>query len=133
MIAQLGEADMRVPIGYALSWPERRPTDVAPLSLAALGRIEFWPPDEERFPSLALARAAARLGQAGTLLFNAANEVAGIAFMEERIGFMDIPAVIETCLERGGSRFEAPIDAVVAADHAAKRYCEDILAGFAAA
>jgi 1-deoxy-D-xylulose-5-phosphate reductoisomerase len=133
MIAQLGEADMRVPIGYALSWPDRQVTGVPPLSLAALGRIDFWPPDETRFPSLGLARAAARQGQAGTLLFNAANEVAGAAFMQERIGFMDIPAVIEACLDAGGTRFAAPIEEVVAADRAAKRYCEEILARFPAA
>jgi 1-deoxy-D-xylulose-5-phosphate reductoisomerase len=133
MIAQLGQADMRVPIGYALSWPERRETQVGPISLGELGKLEFWPPDHERFPSLELARAAVRCGQPGTLLFNAANEVAGQAFFDRRIGFMDIPAVIETCLDRGGLRFRASIEDAVAADGEAKAFCADILHRFEAA
>lgn len=132
MIAQLGQADMRVPIGYALSWPERRETQVPPISLGQLGKLEFWPPDHERFPSLDLARTALRSGQPGTLLFNAANEVAGEAFFDRRIGFMDIPAVIETCLERGGLRFRASIEDAVAADAEAKAFCAEILHGFEA-
>lgn len=66
MIAQLGQADMRVPIGYALSWPARRETGVAAISLGKLGKLEFWPPDPVRFPSLELARTAVRSGQPGT-------------------------------------------------------------------
>jgi 1-deoxy-D-xylulose-5-phosphate reductoisomerase len=132
MIAQLGQADMRVPIGYALSWPERRETQVAPISLGQLGKLEFWPPDDERFPSLGLARVALRSGQPGTLLFNAANEVAGQAFFDRRIGFMDIPAMIETCLDRGGLRFRASIEDAVAADAEAKAFCAGILAEFEA-
>lgn len=127
MIAQLGQADMCVPIGYALSWPRRRETQVAPLRLGELGRLEFWYPDNERFPSLSLARTAARSGQPATLLFNAANEIAGAAFIQGRIGFLDIPKVIEACLEKGGLRFRAPIDDVVQADVEARVFCGAVL------
>lgn len=124
MIAQLGEADMRVPIGYALSWPGRYASGVAKIKLADLKKLEFWEPDNQRFPSLKLARTAARSGQAATILFNAANEVAGRAFLSGQIGFTDIPAVIEKCLEDGGTTFSAAIDDVVAADRAAKVFCQ---------
>jgi 1-deoxy-D-xylulose-5-phosphate reductoisomerase len=125
MIAQLGHTDMRAPIGYALSWPDRYPSGVGPISLSDLKKLEFWEPDNDRFPSLKLARLAARGGQAATLLFNAANEVAGQAFLRGQIGFMDIPAVIEKCLADGGMTFSATIDDVVTADRAAKLFCQD--------
>lgn len=130
MIAQISNADMKVAIAYALGWPERLESGVAPLDLGALGRLEFWPPDKDRFPSLWLARAATQVGQSGTLLFNAANEVAGVAFFDGRIGFMDIPAVIETCLDRGGDRFGSALEDVITADREAKRFCSEMLGRF---
>ena len=125
MVAQLGHADMRVPIGYALSWPDRLATGVEPLDLASLGELRFWPPDRARFPALDLARRAVREGQGGTLLFNAANEVAGRAFMEGKVGFMDIPLLIERCLDAGGGRFASGLDEVLEADRQAKLFCAE--------
>ena len=128
MIAQIGTADMRVPIGYALGMGERRATGVEPMSLLN-GGFEFWHPDGARFPSLGLAREAVRRGQGGSIVFNAANEVAGAAFLEGRIGFMDIPATIEACLEADGDRFAADLANVVEADRAAKAFCAERLVG----
>lgn len=127
MIAQLGTPDMRMAIGYALSWPERRTSGVPPVDLAALGSIRFARPDDARFPCLGLARAALREGQGSTLLFNAANEVAGAAFLDGEIGFMEIGAVVADCLDAGGSRFASPLGAVVEADVAAKQFCGERL------
>ncbi len=128
MIAQIGTPDMRASIGYALGLGRRRPTGVAPMSLLA-GGFEFWHPDLERFPALALARQAVRLGQGGSLLFNAANEVAGGAFLGGRIGFMDIPSAIEDCLEAGGTRFASDLDTAADADREAKAFCTARLTG----
>lgn len=125
MIAQIGDPDMRVPIGYALGCAERRFSGVGSFDLTKPGTFDFWAPDPERFPSLGLARAALRQGQSETLLFNAANEMAGIAFMDGRIGFMDIPAMIAECLETGEGRFETDLDGVIEADREAKRFCEE--------
>jgi 1-deoxy-D-xylulose-5-phosphate reductoisomerase len=96
VIAQLGLPDMRAPLAYALAWPEPRlPSGVAPLDLTAIGRLEFEPPDPERFPLLEYAREALRRGGAAPAVLNAANEVAVDAFLGRRIGFLDIARLIE--------------------------------------
>ena len=92
-IAQLGPADMRVPIASALAWPDRMATPCAPLDLAKLARLEFEAPDFERFPALTLARAAIAEGGGRPAQLNAANEVAVAAFLDRRIGFLDIAAI----------------------------------------
>jgi 1-deoxy-D-xylulose-5-phosphate reductoisomerase len=99
VLAQLGPADMRVPIAHALAWPERIATPVERLDLAAIGRLEFEAADRERFPALALAEAALAAGQCRPCVLNAANEVAVAAFLEGRIGFLDIAAVVADTLE----------------------------------
>lgn len=100
LMAELGVPDMRTPIGYCLAWPERRPTAVKPLDLAALGTLTFEVPDRDRFPCLPLAEAAMRRGDGATCVLNAANELAVEAFLDERIGFADIARVVETTLDR---------------------------------
>ena len=127
MIAQLGKPDMRVAIGYGLSWPDRLETGVEPISLAALGALQFEEVDTERFPCLGLAKASLASGTGGPLLFNAANEIAVAAFLKGRIGFMDIPALIETCLELGGNRFAASLDDVIAVNAEALEFCRSQL------
>ncbi|WP_169947145.1 1-deoxy-D-xylulose-5-phosphate reductoisomerase [Sphingomonas lacunae] len=92
-IAQLGPADMRVPIASALAWPDRMATPCSPLDLAKLARLEFEAPDFERFPALTLARAAIAEGGGRPAQLNAANEVAVAAFLDRRIGFLDIAAI----------------------------------------
>ncbi len=100
LMAELGSPDMRTPIGYCLAWPERRPTVVKPLDLAALGTLTFEQPDRDRFPCLPLAEAAMRRGDGAPCVLNAANEVAVEAFLGGRIGFLDIARVVETTIDR---------------------------------
>ncbi len=99
MLAQLGPADMRVPIASTLAWPERMRCGVARLDLLALGRLDFVPPDLERFPALAMAREALAVGGAAPAVLNAANEVAVQAFLENRIGFLDIARIVADMLQ----------------------------------
>lgn len=128
MIAQIGKPDMRSPIGYALSWPDRIDTGVDYLDLGSVGSLHFLRPDSEKFPCLDLAREALRMGQGGTLLFNSANEIAGEAFLASQIGFMDIPRVIERCMARGGDTFQAPLSETVEAVASARAFCAEIMA-----
>lgn len=97
-LAQLSTPDMRTPISYALSWPERVRTNVAPLDLIALKKLDFSAPDEDRFPALALARQALCQGAFSVIAFNAANEIAVNAFVQNSISFVQIPEVIEECM-----------------------------------
>ena len=98
-VAHLGYPDMRVPISYALTYPERAPTPVPPLDLTA-GPLEFFEPDTDTFRLLALAREAGERGGTFPCAFNAANEVAVAAFLDGRIGFLEIASLVEDALER---------------------------------
>jgi 1-deoxy-D-xylulose-5-phosphate reductoisomerase len=98
-LAHLGYPDMRVPISYALHYPERADVPVAPLDLVELGRLTFEAPDEEAFPCLRLAREAAQAGGTAPCAMNAANEVAVQAFLDREMPFTGIPEVIERTLE----------------------------------
>ena len=99
VIAQLGVADMGVPILYALTYPERRPTPGARLDLTRIGQLTFFEPDVEKFPCLRLARAALEQGGSAPVVLNAANEVAVAAFLDRRIGFPKIAELIERALD----------------------------------
>lgn len=117
MLAQLGAPDMRVPIAHALAWPERFVSGVAPLDLASLGQLRFLPADERRFPCLKLARRALAAGGHAPNVLNAANEIAVEAFLQGRIAFTRIAAVIEACLEQAVDLPPAgDLDAVLAVD-----------------
>ncbi|HXG14857.1 MAG TPA: 1-deoxy-D-xylulose-5-phosphate reductoisomerase [Calidithermus sp.] len=98
VIAQLGVADMGVPILYALTYPERRPTPAPRLDLTRVAPLTFLEPDLVRFPCLGLARRALLAGGAAPVVLNAANEVAVAAFLDRRVGFTAIPALIERAL-----------------------------------
>jgi 1-deoxy-D-xylulose-5-phosphate reductoisomerase len=100
VLAHLGSPDMRTPIGYALGWPGRTPVPTARLDLAKVGQLTFEAPDDVRFPALRLAREALVGGSGCATVLNAANEVAVHAFLEGRIGFLDIAATVERTLER---------------------------------
>jgi 1-deoxy-D-xylulose-5-phosphate reductoisomerase len=107
IIAQLGVTDMRLPIQYAFSYPERWTAPVPPLDLVRLGALEFHLPDFERFPCLRLAYDALARGGAWPIALNAANEVAVEAFLTRRIAFPDIAAVIERTLDETARRSDA--------------------------
>jgi 1-deoxy-D-xylulose-5-phosphate reductoisomerase len=100
VLAQLGLPDMRLPIAYALGAPERLELDLPKLSLAEIGRLEFFAADEERFPALQLVRRALALGDTGAIAFNAANEVAVDRFRSGEIGFLEIAAIVAGVLEQ---------------------------------
>lgn len=100
VLAQLGSPDMRIPIASALSWPERIDTPAERLDLARIGQLDFEAPDDNRFPALRIAREALLAGEGATAALNAANEVAVAAFLDRRIGFLDIPLLVEDCLEQ---------------------------------
>jgi 1-deoxy-D-xylulose-5-phosphate reductoisomerase len=108
VLAQLGSPDMRTPIAYALAWPNRIETPTKRLDLAAVGRLTFEPPDEQRFPALRVAREALIHGGGSPTVLNAANETAVHAFLEGRIGFLEIVEIVERTLERlPGGRLES--------------------------
>jgi 1-deoxy-D-xylulose-5-phosphate reductoisomerase len=98
VLAQLGSPDMRTPIAYALAWPDRIETPTKRLDLAAIGHLNFEPPDERRFPALRVAREALLRGGGCPTVLNAANETAVHAFLERRIGFLDIVETVERTL-----------------------------------
>jgi 1-deoxy-D-xylulose-5-phosphate reductoisomerase len=132
VIAQLGVADMGVPILYALTYPERRPTPAARLDLTCIGQLTFFEPDTERFPCLRLARAALECGGSAPVVLNAANEVAVAAFLDRRIGFTRIPELIERALVEVSPGELRSIEECVAIDAEARRRVQrsvDTLAG----
>jgi 1-deoxy-D-xylulose-5-phosphate reductoisomerase len=121
VLAQMGAPDMRIPIAHALAWPERTATHSPRLDLAAAGKLEFLAPDETRFPALRIARAALREGGGAPTTLNAANEIAVAAFLDRRIGFLDIATVVEATLDSLGPRAAATLPDVVALDEEARR------------
>jgi 1-deoxy-D-xylulose-5-phosphate reductoisomerase len=121
LLAQLGAPDMRTPIAQALAWPERVASGVQSLDLTQTAKLEFEPPDHVRFPSLGLARAAARAGGTAPAVLNAANEIAVQAFLDRRLNFTGIAAVIDKVLQRLESSPVKSLDDVLDADAAARR------------
>ncbi len=133
VLAQLGSPDMRTPIAHTLAWPERIPTPAPRLDLAALGQLTFEPPDEQRFPALRLARAALEAGGGAPCVLNAANEVAVAAFLDRRIGFLDIAATVDHVLSEFGAPAIDSLAAVLALDAAAREAAVRACAARAAA
>jgi 1-deoxy-D-xylulose-5-phosphate reductoisomerase len=121
VVAQLGSPDMRTPIAHALAWPRRMAAAVKPLDLAALGRLEFFAPDPERFPALRLAREALRAGHGAPAVLNAANEVAVARFLAGGLPFLAIAEVVERALEALGAPPLPDLPAVLALDAEARR------------
>ncbi len=129
VIAQLGVADMGVPILYALAYPERRPTPAARLDLTRVGALTFFEPDVDKFPCLRLARAALERGGSAPVVLNAANEIAVAAFLERRIGFTKIAELIERALQAVPHTEPKTIDDCVAADGQARELVEALIGG----
>lgn len=135
-LAQLGPPDMRTPIACALAWPDRLAWPAPRLDLAATGRLTFEAPDEARFPALRLAREALQAGGSAPTVFNAANEVAARAFLDRRLGFLNIAAVVAETLERAAragvcADLNDACDAALAVDAEARRIAETVVGGLA--
>ncbi|WP_340315891.1 1-deoxy-D-xylulose-5-phosphate reductoisomerase [Rhizorhabdus argentea] len=120
VLAQLGTPDMRTPIAHSLAWPQRMATPCKPLDLAMVGRLDFSAPDLDRFPALAIAREVLAAGGARPAILNAANEVAVAAFLEGRIGFLDIALIVRKALERYDPPIPGSLDDVFAIDAGAR-------------
>lgn len=121
VLAQLGLPDMRIPITYALAWPERITTPAPRLDLIETASLDFEKPDPRRFPCLRLAREALLKGESYPCALNAANEVAVQAFLEGKMGFMDIPRHVENVLERHHPAPLNSLEDVLEADRWARR------------
>jgi 1-deoxy-D-xylulose-5-phosphate reductoisomerase len=136
VVAQLGSPDMRIPIAHCLAWPVRMATGAPRLDLARLATLTFEEPDPIRFPALAVARRALAAGGAAPTILNAANEIAVREFIDRRLGFGGIPALVEATLDaagRDGSVAEPQsVEDALAIDHNARKLAESLLPEIAA-
>lgn len=133
VMAQLSHPDMRTPIALALAWPERLATPVPRLDLVTLQSLTFEAPDHSRFPALKMAGETLKRGGTAPAVLNAANEVAVTAFLERRIGFLDIASTVAACLEKAEGKgligYADTLDGVIAADGEARRLTRTLLPG----
>jgi len=127
VIAQLSNPDMKLPIQYALTYPERLPTDIKPLNFAEVGRLEFYKPNFSRFPCLKLAYSAAEKGYTMPAVMNAANEVAVAAFLNERIKFTGIAETVEKTMQAHTLCKSLSLDVFVKADSWAREYAGKLI------
>ncbi len=132
VLAQLGSPDMRIPIAYAMGWPERIATPAQRLDFAAVANLSFEKPDLERFPCLALAWAAMRAGGSAPCILNAANEIAVAAFIAGQAGFLDIDAIVAETLAMVPSGRVETLEEVVAVDAAARDVARSLVQARAA-
>jgi 1-deoxy-D-xylulose-5-phosphate reductoisomerase len=128
VMAQLGIPDMRIPIAYALSYPERMPLNLSRLSLSECGKLSFEKPDYDRFPALGLAFRVMKEGGVKPAVLNAANEVAVAAFLDEQIGFTDITAIVASTLDCFAPGDDLDLDAILAADTRAREIAREEIA-----
>jgi 1-deoxy-D-xylulose-5-phosphate reductoisomerase len=131
VLAQLGQPDMRTPISYAMAWPGRMSTPVAELDLARIASLTFEAPDHERFPAMGLARTSLGDGASAPIVLNAANEVAVEAFLDGRIGFLDVIDLVARALDKVPPREVDDLEAVIEFDRAARRQAIDLLPVYA--
>ena len=130
VLAQLGTPDMRLPIRYALAWPQRAESSLSPLDLLSCPPLTFAAPDRESFPCLALAEGAARRGGTACAILNGANEAAVGHFLRREIGFLDIPRLVAAALAQVPVQDDPQLADILAADAAARRAVEaEILKG----
>ena len=136
VVAQLGSPDMRTPIAHCLAWPARIDGRAAPLDLARIGTLSFEEPDLDRFPALALARAALQAAGGATTVLNAANEIAVAEFLNSRLGFAGIPVLVEATMEaagrRGLTREPGSVDEALRVDHDSRLLARELLPEIAA-
>lgn len=126
-LAQLGSPDMKTPIAHALAWPDRIAAGSQPLDWFSLGALTFLPPDAEKCICLSLARDAQCFGGNASIFLNAANEVAVAAFLENRIKFTDIPAIIGRVLEKAQTKAISSLDEVLHDDAVARSYAAEMI------
>ncbi len=127
ILAQLGNPDMRTPIAHCLAHPERIDSGVEPLDLFKIGRLDFEAPDFENFPCLKLAYQALEAGGMAPTVLNAANEKAVEAFLDGRLGFLDIPRVVTATLDAVRPGVASDLASVLAADAAAREYAANVI------
>ena len=120
ILAQLGSADMCLPIQYALTWPERTPGPAKPLDLLSCPTLTFQRPDPDTFRCLGLALECAGRGGTSTAILNGANEAAVALFLEDKIGFLDIPRLVERALDRVPAVDGPSLEDIFEADRAAR-------------
>ena len=132
VLAQLGSPDMRIPIAHALAWPQRLATQAPRLDLVQISKLTFFAPDEMRFPALRLAREALQAGAGAPAVLNAANEVAVAAFLDGKIGFLDIARIVETVMQTLGAPKVPDLASVLALDEAARVAASSLAASKAA-
>ena len=125
ILAQLGPADMRVPIQYAVTWPRRLPSQARPISLPELGKLTFLPPDLENTPCLALAIDCAKRGGTAPAVLSAANEAAVAAFLSGRIGYNEIYDCVAAAVEGIGFTGEPTLGELLEADEAGRRFVRE--------
>jgi 1-deoxy-D-xylulose-5-phosphate reductoisomerase len=129
VLAQMGTPDMRTPISFALGWPQRLATHAPGLNLQEIGNLSFEDPDEERFPALRLAREALKKGGSAPTILNAANEIAVEGFLNKKINFLEIAAIVENTLENAPHcelmNLRDVLDADFIARNIAKNYIMD--------
>lgn len=129
VLAQLGIPDMKIPIAYALSYPERMPLNLKPLNLWQCANLEFLQPDDDRFPALRLAFEALERGGVSAAVLNAANEVAVEAFLNNQISFPGIPAIVEKTMARIAGGSDTDLNDLLEADKAARLMTYQLIAG----
>jgi 1-deoxy-D-xylulose-5-phosphate reductoisomerase len=127
IVAQMGIADMRIPISYALSFPQRLHLSLPPLDLFHKGGLTFFPPDPERFPCLKLAYRSIEIGETMPAILNAANEVAVSAFIEGSLKFTEIPSLIQRVMEDHEVKSVHTIEDILKADHWARERSKAVL------
>jgi 1-deoxy-D-xylulose-5-phosphate reductoisomerase len=127
VLAHLGSPDMRTPIAHCLAWPHRMATPCQRLDLAAVGRLDFHAPDLERFPAFALAKDILAEGAGRAVILNAANEVAVGAFLDGRIGFLDIALIVRKALDRYDPGSPSSLEEVFAIDAEARVVARDAM------
>ncbi len=127
VMAQLGIPDMKTPIAYALSYPERLALDLPHLDLCRLGKLHFAAPDRKCFPCLDLAYEAIRRGGTTPAVLNAANEIAVEAFLQEKVGFLDIPRIISLAMDGHSCTAVAGLEEILAADAWARQRAESVI------
>lgn len=127
VLAHMSTPDMCLPIHQALVHPQKLPTQVTPLNLAKVGTLSFFEPDTQRFPCLKLAYDAVSQGGTAPAVLNAANEIAVYAFLDDRIGFLDIPRIVAQSLDAHNTHHTADLDAVFEADRWGRSYSASLV------
>lgn len=127
VLAQMGNPDMRTPIAYALAWPERFDSGVAPLDIFQVGHMDFEQPDLQRFPCLRLAFEAIKAGGIMPTVLNAANEIAVEAFLDEQVRFVDIADIIERSMAEFNPIAANSLETILEADKQARRIAQSII------